>query len=62
MCKVIAEAHLRYAQGLAGEGHEKDPELLQQALEALATGFDPYLVGAKGTEMTSDYWKNMGDF
>jgi len=61
MCKVIAEAHLRYAQGLTEEGYEKDPELLQQALEALAAGFDPYMVGAKGTEMTSDYWKNMGD-
>ena len=62
MCKVIAEAHLRHAQSLKEEGFEEDPELLHQALKALTTGFDPYMVGAKGTEMTGDYWRNVGDF
>ena len=57
MCQVIAETHLRHAESMTEEGHEPDPEMLEQALLALSPGFDPYLWDAKGTEMTNDYWR-----
>ena len=49
MCKVIAEMHLAHAATLKEEGEEPIPDNhdnLQQALQALDPGFDPYMAAA----------------
>ena len=55
MCKVIAEAHLDYSRGVGTDGFEPEPEEMEEAIQALCPGFDPYMETAKGTKMTSDY-------
>ena len=56
LCKVIAEMRLAHAASLKEDGEESLPEKLQQALQALDSGFDPYMPSAKGTKMAGDYW------
>ena len=55
MCKVMAEAHLDYSRGVGTDGFEPEPEEMEEAIQALCPGFDPYMETAKGTKMTSDY-------
>ena len=56
MCKVIAETHLEFAGTLKTDGFEPEPPELEDAVKALNPGFDPYLLAARGTMMTGDYW------
>ena len=37
------------------DGFEPEPEEMEEAIQALCPGFDPYMETAKGTKMTSDY-------
>ena len=41
LCEVIAWGFIKHSQSIASDGHEDDPENLQDALEELARVFDP---------------------
>lgn len=55
LCRILAQQHIAVADLQVGEGTTKEPDGLEQALEALANSYDPYWLEAKGTKMCSDY-------
>ena len=56
MCKALVQAHVYFADQVASDVEEDDPEDLQEALDFLAQPFDPYSANNKGSEMKADYW------
>ena len=54
LCKVLAQACIRHAQGLMCEGKEPFPTKLDEAVDALTQLHDPYDETAKGVVMKSD--------
>lgn len=52
----LSSGTFQHAQTVVCDGEEPEPTGLDVALQALAAGFDPYLVTAEGTEMGHDYW------
>ena len=56
MCKALVQAHVHFADQIACDHEESEPEELQEAVHFLAQPFDPYSDDNRGSEMKADYW------